>query len=107
MNNKAIKKAHIEFYQKTNEDSITIQCDIDFALSLQREDMIWVDENATAKKFHYLKATTKKLRELSDGWYVVISRTILWGDTLQITMEEAHEGSYFKKKFAHLSMFSY
>ena len=104
MNNKVIKKANIEFYTKTNQASINIDCDVNFALSLHREDILWIDEEATKKKFPYLKTTTKKLLTLSDGWYVVISRSILWGNTLQIIMEEAHEKNNFKKKFAHLSI---
>lgn len=105
MKKKYIKKAEIEFYQNMDEDAIEIECDIDFAISLHREDMIWIEEEKP-KQYPYLKATPEQLNELADGWYVVISRTIIFGNILKIEMEEAHENSYFKKKFQHLSMFT-
>lgn len=102
MNRKAIKEAWIQFSKDADEEYIGIRCDIDFALSLQRYDIIQVESEATTKNFPYLKATTKQIEELSNGWYVVIRREIMDGDSLDIIMENIHEGSKRKEKFAHL-----
>lgn len=99
-----IKKAHIEFYKSEDLDSIEVKCDIDFALSLRIGDIIWIDEAAKPSKFLFLDISQKELTYLSDGWYVFLSRRLLYGNELEIIMEEAHGGrSYFKKKFAHLT----
>jgi len=107
MNKEAIKKAQLEFYKDLDNDPTRIECDIDFALSLAREDIIWIYGDSTPENFPYLKATTEQLNFLADGFYVVVVRTIIWGNVLQIAMEEAHveDMSSFKSRFMHLSMF--
>lgn len=101
MTKKFIKRAQIEFYKKNNgedDDLVIIDCDIDFAISFQLLNVLWVDENATIRKFSYLKTTTKQLRELADGWYI-LDRKFLNGNFLTLTMVEMNTS----KKYKHLS----
>lgn len=110
MNAKYIKTAEIQLYtsnsssNEMNDADFTIECDVDFAISLQREDIFWISNEHTVKMFPYLRITKKYLSKMPDNWYVVVSRRLILGNILEIQLEAVSQkgGNEIKEKFAHL-----
>src|ERR1035437_7049023 len=66
--------------------------DVDFAMCLQLENIIWIDSEMSTTKSHpyFLNTTTKKL-EKWDGWWVVVRKLFRPKHTLPRSCESMLE----------------
>lgn len=104
----------------TFSDALTdkeLKIDVDFALSLNWGDTIWIDEDATPESHpFFIDTTAKELQEeWADGWYAVMHKSYLMNGKLQIKVMEIHEhdearkedGSTYKSIFTPLDSWRY
>ena len=112
---KFIKRAILELVTNRFEDGARIECDVEFALAIQREDLIWI-LNEEKYSLSELKERYKFITDTDEnclkglgfgGIYAVIARDII-GDTIELNcLETQGPNGSFSERFKHLELYDW